>query len=70
MKLTLNLLFFIVSFLTFSDKTLSLSDYQIRKICQKEKKEYTCITNLKKKRYELNRGNLIEIPIVPKKRKY
>ena len=70
MKLTLNLLFLIVSCLIFSDKTLSLSDYQIRKICKKEKKEYTCISNLKKKRYELNRGNLIEIPIVPKKRKY
>ena len=70
MKLTLNLLFFIVSFLTFSEKTFSLSDYQIKKICEKEKKVYTCIKNLKKKRYDLNRGNLIEIPVLRKKRNF
>tara|TARA_B100001989_G_C24393651_1_gene390527 strand:- start:100 stop:312 length:213 start_codon:yes stop_codon:yes gene_type:complete len=70
MKLTLNLLLFIVAFLTYSDKTFSLSDYQIKKICEKEKKVYTCIKNLKKKRYDLNRGSLIEIPVVNKKRNF
>jgi len=70
MKLTLNLLFFIVAFLTFSDKAFSLSDYQIKKICEKEKKVYSCIKNLKKKRYDLNRGNLIEIPVLPRKRNF
>ena len=66
----LYLCLFLFALLTFSGESFSLTDYQIKKICKKEKKEYTCITNLKKKRYELNRGNLIEIPIVPKKRKY
>jgi len=69
MKLTLNLLFFIVSFLTFSEKTFSLSDYQIKKICEKEKKYHSkCIKNMQEKRSNLQKGNRIEIPVIPFKR--
>ena len=70
MKTALNLLFLIFTFLTFVEESLSLTDYQIRKICKKEKWEFTCIKNLQKKRYNLQKGNLIEIPVIPNKRNF
>ena len=68
MKTALNLLFLIFTFLTFVEESLSLTDYQIRKICKKEKLEFTCIKNFQKKRYNLQKGDLIEIPVIPNKR--
>jgi len=67
MKLALNLSFFLFALLTFSNKSFSLSDYQIRKICSKEKRELSCIKNLQEKRNFLKKGNLIEIPVIPYK---
>ena len=67
MKLALNLSFFLFALLTFGNKSFSLSDYQIRKICSKEKRQLSCIKNLQKKRYFLQKGNLIEIPVLPYK---
>ena len=52
----------------FGDKSLSLSDYKIKEICKKERWESKCIKNLKEKREELEKGNLIEIPVIPYKR--
>ena len=49
-------------------KSFSLTDYKIRKICEKEKRESICIKNLKEKRSNLKKGNLIEIPVIPYKR--
>ena len=46
-------------------KSLSLTDYQIEKICRKEKRKSTCVKNLREKRFNLNKGNLIEIPVIP-----
>jgi len=67
MKLALNLSFFLFALLTLGDKTFALTDYQIRKICSKEKRQLSCIKNLQKKRYFLQKGNLIEIPVLPYK---
>ena len=65
MKLFLNLSLLFFALLIFGDKTFSLTDYQIKKICKKEKRESTCRKNLQEKRNKLQRGDLIEIPVVP-----
>ena len=63
MKLTFSL--FLFSILTFGDKSFSMTDYQIKKVCRKEIKESNCIKNLREKRSNLQEGNLIEIPVIP-----
>ena len=65
MKLALNLSFFLFALITFGNKSFSLSDYQIRKICSKEKRPLSCIKNLQEKRYFLQKGNPIKIPVIP-----
>ena len=69
MKSSLKLCFFLFVLFTFGDKTFSLTDYQIKKICKKEKWEYSCIKNFQDKRSDLEKGNLIEIPVIPYKKK-
>ena len=49
-------------------KLLSLTDNQIKKICQKELRELTCIKNYLEKRSNLQKGNKIEIPVKPYKK--
>ena len=66
MKLALTLALF--AFFTFVDKSYSLSDYKIKKICKKEKRELACIKNLQEKRTNLQKGNHIEIPVIPYKK--
>ena len=68
MKLAFNLSLFLLALFFIGDKSFSLSDYQINKICKKVEKELTCIKNLKEKRSNLKKGNLIEIPVIPYKR--
>ena len=68
MKLALNLSFILFALSTFNYKSYSLTNYQINKICKKEKRTSSCIKNLKEKRYNLQKGNLIEIPVIPYKR--
>ncbi len=63
-----NLCLFIFALFTFSGESYSLTDYQIKKICKKEKRELTCIRNLQEKRINLQKGKKIEIPIKPFKR--
>ena len=65
MKLALNLSLLFLVLLTFGDKSFSLSDYQIKKICKSEDRKSTCIKKLKQKRSNLEKGNSIEIPIIP-----
>ena len=65
MKLALNFLLFVFVLFVFGYKSLSLTDYQIKKICKKEKRELTCIKNLREKKSNLQEGNLIEIPVIP-----
>ena len=68
MKLPLNFALFLLALFIFSDKSFSLTDYQIKKFCKKDKRELICIKNLKEKRSNLKKGNLIEIPVIPYKR--
>ena len=68
MKFILNFFLFIFALLMMGDKSFSLTDYKIKKICKKEKRESICIKNLKEKRSNLKKGNLIEIPVIPYKR--
>ena len=63
MKLALNLFLFLFAFMIFGEKSLSLTDFQIKRICKKEKREFACIKNLKEKRLNLQKGKSIEIPI-------
>ena len=68
MKLTLNLSLAFFALLSFHDKSFSLTNYQINKICEKEKRVTACKKNLEEKRENLQKGNLIEIPVIPYKR--
>ena len=68
MKILLNILLFLFTLVMLGDKSFSLTDYKIKKICRKEKKNLTCIKNLQEKRSNLQKGNLIEIPVLPYKR--
>ena len=67
MKLVLNLSMFLLTFFSFSNESFSLTDYQIKRFCKKEKRLSLCIKNLKKKRSDLQEGKLIEIPVIPHK---
>ena len=68
MKLLFNLSFFLFSLFLIGEKTFSITDYQIKKICKKEKKELTCIKNLLEKKSDLQKGKYIEIKVIPYKR--
>ena len=68
MKSALNLCLFLISLLTFEDNSLSLTDYQIKRICKRERKESICIKSLQKKKFDLQKGKFIEIPVIPYKR--
>ena len=68
MKLAVNLTFFLFALVLFDNKSLSLNDYKIKKICKNEKNEFTCIKNLQEKRSNLQRGNKIAIPVIPYKK--
>ena len=68
MKLALNLCLFLVVFLILGNKSLSLTNYQIKKTCRVEKNKSKCLKKLQEKRINLQKGNLIEIPVIPFKR--
>ena len=68
MKLALNLFLSLFALFTFDDRSYSLTNYQITQICKKKQRSSICIKNLKEKKYNLEKGNLIEIPVVPYKR--
>ena len=68
MKLLLNFSVFLLAFFSFSNKSLSLTDYQLTRFCAKEKRVSLCIKNLQEKRSDLQKGKPIEIPITPYKR--
>ena len=68
MKLVLNFFMLLLAFFSFSNKSFSLTDYQIKRFCAKEKRESLCIKNLQEKRSDLQKGKRIEIPVKPYKR--
>ena len=68
MKLLFNFSIFLLAFFSISNESFSLSDFQIKKFCAKEIRVSLCIKNLQKKRSDLQKGKLIEIPVKPYKR--
>ena len=68
MKLVLNLSMFVFAFFSFSNESFSLTDFQIKRFCKKEKRVSLCIKNLQEKRSDLQEGKLIKIPVKPYKR--
>ena len=68
MKYVLNFSMFLLAFFSFSNESISLTDYQIKKFCAKEKRVSLCIKNLQEKRSDLQKGKFIEIPVIPYKR--
>ena len=67
MRLALNLSTFLLALFSLSDESFALTDYQIKRFCEKEKRVYSCIKNLQEKRSDLQEGKPIEIPVAPYK---
>ena len=65
MKLLLNFSLFLLAFFSLSNESFSLSDFEIKRFCAKEKRVTLCIKNLQEKRSDLQKGKLIEIPVKP-----
>ena len=57
-----------VIFFLIENNAYSLSDYQIKQICQSKPRKSSCIKNLKSKKLNLLRGDQIEIPVIPYKK--
>ena len=68
MKFVLNFSIFLLAFFLLSNESFSLTDYQIKKYCKKEKRVSLCIKDLQEKRSNLQKGKLIEIPVETYKR--
>ena len=68
MKLVLNFSMFLLTFFSLSNESFSLTDFQIKRFCAKEKRVSLCIKKLKEKRSDLQEGKLIEIPVKSYKR--
>ena len=67
MKLGLNFSMFLLAFFLFGNESFSLTDFQIKRFCKKEKRVSLCIKKLQEKRSDLQEGKLIEIPVTPYK---
>ena len=65
MKFFFNSLLYLAVLISFENSAYSLSDKQIKEICQKKQRKLTCIKSLKLKKLNLIQGNRIEIPVIP-----
>ena len=54
--------------LSYSLNAFSITNNEINKICQKELNKSLCVKRLKINRYKLEKGNPIEIPVIPYKK--
>ena len=68
MKSIFNLSLFLFALFIFSEKSFSLTNYQIRKFCKNEERESICIKKLQEKKTNMQEGYVIEIPVLPYKR--
>ena len=68
MQLALNLSLTLFALFALDNKSFSLTNYQIKKICKQEKREAFCIKSLQEKRNNLQKGKHIEIPVIPYKK--
>ena len=65
MKILINCFLVLLVFILFENKSYSLTDYQIKELCKKERRKLNCIRNYQIKRLEFLKGNRIEIPVIP-----
>ena len=65
MKLAFNFCVLLFSLVIYADKSFSLTDFQIKKFCKREKRQSACMKDLKEKRFDLENGKLIKIPVIP-----
>ena len=68
MKSFFNTLLYLLFLFSFENSAYSLSDNQIKEICQKKPKLSTCIKNFKFQKLNLIEGKRIEIPVKPFKK--
>ena len=68
MKSGFNLSLFLLAFFLFSNTAFSLTNYQIKRFCEKKEKVSSCIKDFQEKRSNLQKGLAIEIPVLPYKR--
>ena len=68
MKFLLRTFFLLSALIIYEKNVFALTDYQIREICQKKSRKYTCIKYLQNKRLNFLKGYRIEIPVIPFKR--
>tara|TARA_Y100001970_G_scaffold260325_1_gene342290 strand:+ start:19488 stop:19694 length:207 start_codon:yes stop_codon:yes gene_type:complete len=65
MKISYKIKFIIIISLFFINSGFALTNNEIKEICRKERKSQDCIRKLKIRRYNLERGKPIEIPVIP-----
>ena len=68
MKAFFNIILNLLVLFSFEKSAYSLSENQIKEICQKKVRSSTCRKNLKFKKFNLLEGNRIEIPVIPYKK--
>ena len=68
MKLFLNTALLLLPSVFYESTTYSLPAKQIEEICQEKRRRSSCIKNMKIKKYNLLKGNRIEIPVIPFKK--
>ncbi len=68
MKYLLFTFLFLFAFFSNHNKVSALNDYEIIKICKKERKKRNCIVNMKEKKIKLLKGKRIKIPVIQFKR--
>ena len=68
MKLAFKLFILFTHLAIMGQESLSLTTNQIKNICKKQPRNFACIKELEDKKYNLQKGNLIEIPVIPFKR--
>ena len=68
MKSFFNTILSLLVLFSFENSAYSLSDNQIKEICQKKMRSSNCRKNLKLKKFNLLEGKRIEIPVIPYKK--
>ena len=68
MRLIKTVILILISSVLFTNEGLTLTNNEIIKFCKNSRKKQDCIIKIKIKRYNLNRGKPIEIPVIPYKK--
>ena len=64
MKSFFNTILYLIVLFSFDNSAYALSDKQIKEICKTQTGRSTCIKKLKSKKFNLLKGNRIEIPVI------